>query len=140
MPEQEKIILDTHIWIWLLEQPGILSNTIIAKINQAGRNKLVFIAAISLWEVSLLADKKRIIFKEDILTWLNKALLHPGVVLCPLTADVASQAYKLPGQFHGDPADRMIVATAKTESALLLTRDEEILRYAKTGHIKAILA
>jgi PIN domain nuclease of toxin-antitoxin system len=140
MPEQQRIILDTHIWIWLLEQPDNLSNAIIAKINQAGREKQVLIAAISLWEISLLAEKKRIVFKEDILTWLNKALLHPGVVLCPLTADIAARVYKLPGNFHGDPADRMIVATARAEGALLVTRDEEILRYAKAGHIKALLA
>lgn len=140
MSEQQRIILDTHIWIWLLEQPDILSDTIIAKINQAGREKRVLIGAISLWEVSLLAEKKRIIFKEDTLTWLHKALLHPGVVLCPLTANIAAQAYKLPGRFHGDPADRMIVATSKIENALLITRDEEILRYAKDGHIKALLA
>jgi PIN domain nuclease of toxin-antitoxin system len=66
-------------------------------------------------------------------------LLHPGIILCPLTSTIAAQSYKLPGTFHGDPADRMIVATARVENAVLFTRDEEILRYSKAGHLKAIM-
>jgi PIN domain nuclease of toxin-antitoxin system len=138
MPEQQRIILDTHVWIWLLEQTGDLSNTTIAKINRSAKDKQVLIAAISLWEVSLLAAKKRIVFKEDVLLWLNKALRHPGVALYPLTPDIAFRSYKLPGDFHGDPADRMIVATALIQNATLLTRDEYILQYAKAGHLKAL--
>ena len=92
MAEQQRILLDTHIWIWLLEESGNLSNTTINKIDRAAKEKNILIAAISLWEVSLLAAKKRIAFKEDILSWLNKALLHPGVVLCPLTPAIAAQS------------------------------------------------
>lgn len=139
MPEQ-RIILDTHIWFWVLNKPDNLSETVITKINSAVREKQVLIAAISLWEISLLAYKKRIFFKEGVTTWLKKALSHPGIMLCPLTVDIAAQSYAIPGTFHGDPADRMIVATSKIEHATLFTRDENILRYAKNGHIKAIAA
>ena len=139
MPEQYPIVLDTHVWIWLLEQTGDLSEENIARINQTAKNKQIIIAAISLWEISLLAAKKRILFKDDVLTWLNKGLLHPGIMVSPITPEIAVQSYKLPGSFHGDPADRLIVATARVNNAVLLTRDNDILRYAKAGHLKALL-
>jgi PIN domain nuclease of toxin-antitoxin system len=140
MPEKQRLLLDTHVWIWLLEKTGNLSDTTINKINEAAKERQVLIAAISLWEVSLLEKKKRIIFKDNVLTWLNKALLHPGVMLCPLIPTVAAEAYALPGTFHGDPADRIIVATARLENAVLITRDAGILRYGKAGHVKVLLA
>jgi PIN domain nuclease of toxin-antitoxin system len=138
--KKELIILDTHVWIWLLEETGDLSKIITNKINNAAKDKQVLIAAISLWEVSLLAAKKRIIFKEDVYSWLNKALHHPGIMLCQLTSEIAAQSYKLPAVFHGDPADRMIVATARIHHATLLTRDKNILQYAKTGHLNTLPA
>ncbi len=135
MSEAERFILDTHVWIWLIEDSGELSKPIIASLNQVAKSKQILIAAISLWEVSMLAEKSRIAIKQNAVTWLTQALQHPGITLCPLTPDIAAQSCNLPGAFHGDPADRMIVATACIENATIVTRDENILRYAQSGHV-----
>jgi PIN domain nuclease of toxin-antitoxin system len=140
MPEESRFLLDTHVWVWLMEDAGGLSQKLVARLNQAAERKNVLIAAISLWEVCMLVEKKRLDFKADVLHWLNKALLHPGLNCCPLTPYVAAESCKLPGAFHADPADRLIVATARVENAILVTKDESILDYAKSGHVQVLEA
>jgi len=139
MTEYRRIILDTHIWIWLMEHTGDLSEATIRTINQMAKQKRVLIAAISLWEVCMLAQKKRLRIKGNVLNWLNNAVLHPGVVLCPLTPAVAFEACNLP-RFHADPADRLIVATARIERATLFTHDENILHFGKSGQVSVSAA
>jgi PIN domain nuclease of toxin-antitoxin system len=140
MSESLRIVLDTHVWIWLLEESGQLSRATIRKIDAAAKDKGVLISAISLWEICLLSHKKRIEIEEGISNWLEKGLAHPGVVLCPLTVEVVSRSYKLSGTFHGDPADRMIVATSLLRNATLITRDAAILAYGAQGHAKVLRA
>jgi PIN domain nuclease of toxin-antitoxin system len=130
-----RIVLDTHIWVWLSEQVN-LSGTTVATINQAAKDGQVLIPAMSMWEVSVLADKKRIAIQGDVLSWLNRALNYDGIELCPLTPTIAACSYSLPGIFHDDPADRIIVATAIVEDAVLLTRDDRILKYGRRGYVK----
>ncbi len=140
MPEVSKFILDTHVWIWLVEDTGTLSKTVVGKINQAAKHKNILIAAISLWEVAMLIEKQRVECGSSAATWLSSALSHPGVSLCPLTPMIAAESCSLPGNFHGDPSDRLIVSTARRENATLITRDENILRYSKGGHVRCLKA
>ena len=98
------------------------------------------IAAISLWEIALLASQGRIVLGKSIGLWLEEALADPGPVIDALTPQVAIESYALPEVFHRDPADRLIVATARVASATLMTRDRRILDYAARGHLAAVAA
>jgi PIN domain nuclease of toxin-antitoxin system len=98
------------------------------------------IAAISLWEIALLASRGRIILGKSIGSWLEEALADLAPAIDPLSPQIAIESHALPDSFHRDPADRMIVATARVTSAVLMTRDRLILDYAARGHLNAIAA
>ena len=88
----------------------------------------------------MLAAKNRVILRTPLLEWVREALKTPGLSLVPLTPEIAVDSTQLPGQFHGDPADRIIVASARYTGATLLTRDRGILSYSKQLHVRAIAA
>lgn len=98
------------------------------------------VAAISLWEIALLASRGRIVLGKPARLWLDEALADPGPAIEPLSPQIAVESYELPDRFHGDPADRMIVATARATGAVLMTRDRRILDYAARGHLNALAA
>lgn len=134
------LLLDTHIWIWLMEGLPLLGNKYKKLINTAAQNNEVYIAAISTWEVSMLAMKKRIVLEKPVLTWLNQALALPGIQLKELTPDIAAESCDLPenDKFQGDPADRLIVATARIHGLAILTHDKKMLNYAKQDYVSII--
>ncbi|SRR5579883_504353 len=130
-----KLLLDTHVWIWLMNGNSELSKASIKTINQADE---LYIAAISLWELGMLESKKRIILDMPALEWINYSLDISDITIKPLTASIAIDSCHLPGSFHEDPADRMIVATTRVENLTLLTRDTRILNYAKQKHVSCL--
>jgi len=133
------LILDTHVWLWLINGDSRLENSgILPEINKAARTKSVKIPAISVWEVSMLASKNRIILEGDTMEWINKALSAPGISLCPLTPEIAYESAHLPGDFHGDPADRRIVASARKLDGTLVTFDQKILEYSNNGYVQVL--
>ena len=116
----DSIILDTHIWIWLINgDKKIKDSGFLPIINKAVKSSDIKVSAISTWEVSMLALKNRIILTENTLDWINKALSAPGLNLYPLTPEIAYESSILPGNFHGDPADRIITATARILNSTL---------------------
>lgn len=134
------IVLDTHVWIWLLIGEPELSETARRAIEDAATTGGVLVAAISIWEVAMLEAKRRLTFAKPCLQWVQQALAAPGVRLAPLTPEVAVESSRLPGSFHDDPADRMIVATARVLGATLVTRDTRLLAYGAEGHVVVIPA
>ena len=137
MYELQPLLLDTHVWLWLVAGSPELSTDIRHSINRAaaaGRLRI----AISLWEIALLASRGRIVLGKSISLWLMEALAEPGPAIEPLSPQIAIESYALPDVFHPDPADRMIVATARVTGAALLTRDRRILDYAARGHLTAV--
>ncbi|MEM9273740.1 MAG: type II toxin-antitoxin system VapC family toxin [Cyanobacteria bacterium P01_F01_bin.143] len=129
------ILLDTHTWIWLFSGSKELATETIAYINLLGSKGKVFVSAISVWELSMLVAKNRITLAKPINQWVEESLDQPGVNLSVLTPEIAIESSFLPGNFHGDPADRMIVATARLNDLTLLTRDRKILSYGKNGYV-----
>src|SRR5438105_1149486 len=91
------------------------------------------IAAISFWEIALLARRGRIVLGKPVGPWLEEALADPGPAIDPLSPEIAIEAYALREAFHRDPADRLIVATARVANATLMTRDQRILDYARAA-------
>ncbi|MCP4155166.1 MAG: type II toxin-antitoxin system VapC family toxin [bacterium] len=133
------LILDTHIWLWLVNgDDKIKKNGFLSEIDRASKENAIKIPAICAWEVSMLAAKKRITLLGNTLDWINKALSKPGISLCPLTPLISYESANLPGGFHGDPADRMIVASTRVLNGTLLTLDRKILDYSKEGFVKTL--
>jgi PIN domain nuclease of toxin-antitoxin system len=133
-------LLDTHIWLWLVAGSPDLSTEARSTIGAAAAAGALHIAAISLWEIALLASYGRIVLGKPIGLWLDEALADPGPTIDPLTPQIAIESYALPEVFHRDPADRLIVPTARVADATLMTRDHRILDYAARGHLAAIAA
>lgn len=141
MPSPDDLlILDTHVWIWLMEGSDRLAVPARRRIEQAVPDEALRVCAISVWEAAMLEAKGRILFAEDCGAWIGHALAAPGVSLFPLTPEIAVASTRLPGTLHGDPADRLIVATARCCGATLITADSAILAYGKAGHVRALSA
>jgi PIN domain nuclease of toxin-antitoxin system len=117
-------LLDTHTWIWLFGGSKELSPTTIDEINNWGKQGRVFISAISVWELSMLVAKQRVILSTPINQWVEKSLEQPGVNLANLSPQIAI-----------DPADRIICATSRINNLILFTRDKKILSYGEKNQL-----
>ena len=117
------IVLDTHAWIWWVSEPARLGRIARREIDRAGA---IGVPAICCLELATLVSRGRISLDRPPLRWMHEALALPRVDLLALTPAVAIKAAELPVSFPGDPADRLIAATAILESALLITRDERL--------------
>lgn len=127
--EQHKLLLDTHVWIWLMNGDLTLSHTFLKTVARRQKLDDILISAISIWEIGMLVEKKRIRLEMDCLDWIEKLLALPGVRLVPISPRIAIQSTRLPGIVHGDPTDRILIATAVEENAVLATHDQKILEY-----------
>ncbi|MEW6126493.1 MAG: type II toxin-antitoxin system VapC family toxin [Acidobacteriota bacterium] len=128
------IILDTHIWIWWVHNDKKLTNNQ-RKWIKDNESYGLGISAISCWEVAKLVELKRLTLPEPMADWFDKALNYPGILLINLTPQIALESTQLPPIFHNDPADQIIVATARVYDCALLTADAKILAYA---HVKTL--
>lgn len=131
------LLLDTHIFLWLMRGDLSLTEETKAQITEAAKTNILAISAISVWEIAMLATRQRITLHQPVRDWIHNALKAPGLILLELTTDILCESTLLPGELHKDPADRMIIATARIHNALLLTRDENILHYANQGYLLA---
>jgi PIN domain nuclease of toxin-antitoxin system len=135
---QPVILLDTHVLIWSLQDaPGLGSEARILLDEQLLADGLM-ISAISVWEIALLAKKSRIVLGMDVAMWIEEALALPGLVLAAIEPPIAIDGVMLPGDFHNDPADRIIIASARHHRLPLLTVDQAILDYGAAGHVSVI--
>ncbi len=123
------IVLDTHIWLWWLHDPGKLSADADRLIQQEQVSGTLVISAISVWEVAVKVQSGKLAIPMDINRWYELARSYPSTVIEPLSPVDAIASTQLPGDFHKDPADRIIVALARRLSVPLLTCDRKILDY-----------
>jgi PIN domain nuclease of toxin-antitoxin system len=123
-----KLLLDTHIWIWWFDSRGNLSEHERSAIDAAAESGRVALSAISLWEAQMLHSLGRVELDRPFDTWLFEAAAPDVVQIIPLDVPVVLALHELPGSFHGDPADRIIVATARAYDLPLMTRDRAIRR------------
>jgi PIN domain nuclease of toxin-antitoxin system len=133
---QRTLLLDTHVWIWLMNgAEGELSSSTVAMIEEAGGRSEVVVSAISVWEVAMLEAKRRITLSRSVQEWVGDALTASGLRLVDLSPAIALESARLPGDPHGDPADRIIMATGRVLGATLVTCDERMLAYGAGGHV-----
>lgn len=121
-----KVILDTHIWVWWLLPGSPLPERERMALDRIASDNGILLPAICLWEVQMLHRKKRIELPVPFPTWLRRATAADMLNVLPLNADTVIAADDLPAGFHGDPADRMIVATARVHDLSLATHDDAI--------------
>lgn len=129
--KHHKLVLDTHVWLWLMLGSSNLSRPFRQSIELSQKHHGILISAISIWEIGMLAERKRIQLEMDALDWTLQALDFPGIRLVQMTPKIAIQSTRLPGIVHGDPADRILIATAHEENAVLVTCDEKLLKYGE---------
>lgn len=130
------IVLDTHIWIWWVHgDPRLTPEQ--THVLQEHESSGLGVSPISCWEVAKLVEYKRLGLPCAVGEWLDQALSYPGVQLLELSTRVVVESTQLPGEFHRDPADQIIVATARVLDCPLTTADEKILRYP---HVKLLPA
>jgi PIN domain nuclease of toxin-antitoxin system len=122
------IILDTHIWIWWVHGDRQLKKHQ-AEVIAAHEEDDIGVSAISCWEVAKLVEYGRLTLPCSLESWFDQALSYPGIRLLPLTPEIAIESTRLPGVFHRDPADQMIVATARILDCPLITSDRKIVDY-----------
>ncbi|GDX82296.1 PIN domain-containing protein [Deltaproteobacteria bacterium] len=132
------LLLDTHIWIWLVNGgPERLPPSALNAVRLASGSRLA-VSAISVWELAMLEARGRVQLQMDCTEWVAEATRRTGLRVVPLSTEIAVGSTRLPGDLHGDPADRIIAATARHEGATLITRDRALLAYADQGFIRAM--
>lgn len=135
-----RLLLDTHTLLWMVENHPRLGAETAKALNRAAREDRIVISAITPWEIALLTSKKRIDLHRDTLEWIRAALALPGVRIAPLEPEISVASTCLPFEMNPDPADRILVATARQLGATLVTADKTLLDLAKKGHYKVINA
>jgi PIN domain nuclease of toxin-antitoxin system len=129
------IVLDTHAWVWFVSNPELLSRKATAAVADAVSEKRVFISSISAWEVALLVARGRLLLTMEVGEWVARTESLPFFQFVPVNNAIAVKSVVLPGPLHADPADRVIIATALTLGAPIITKDRKLRSYP---HIKTI--
>ena len=130
------LVLDTHILVWWLNGDKALSKKAANAIKDELKNGEIVISSITSWEIAMLVARGRIVLSMDVEQWLNTVALIERVRFYPVDNEIAVKTTELPGEFHKDPADRMIVATARKRGATLIKKKKKILAYP---HVKTIV-
>lgn len=135
------LLLDTHVWLWYAEGcEGLLSKTTLSAIEQARQAHQLHVSAISVWEIGMLCAKEKISLSAPTREWMHRATQMPGLRMLALDAETAFESTQLPGNPHGDPADRFLIAAARVHTLRLVTADLKIRDYGKAGHALVLAA
>ena len=130
-----RYLLDTHIWIWSQENPEQLGQKSRRELGDIAQER--FVSAISTLEIARLIHLGLVRLRHRFTEWKQFSLAELNAATLDLTKEIAWEAYNLPGRFHNDPADRVLVATARIANLTLITADDLILRYP---HVKTLSA
>ncbi|CAG2150943.1 type II toxin-antitoxin system VapC family toxin [Cupriavidus numazuensis] len=129
------IVLDTHTLVWWASGSDELSATAKSTIHRECNEGQIVVSAISAWEIAMLVEREKLVLSMDVESWLDTVAQIEAVTFYPVDVDVSIKSVQLPGEFHKDPADRMIVATARKLAVPLITRDEKMRAYK---HVRTI--
>lgn len=122
-----KALLDTHVLLWWFDRVPRLSDPQLRVVHAADEENPLLVADITLWEIATLSNLGRIRLELPLREWLEEATAPPLVQRLPITPAVAAEVAAVPESFHRDPADRILVATARIFGATLLTQDRRII-------------
>jgi PIN domain nuclease of toxin-antitoxin system len=128
-------LLDTHAWVWWVTEDRRLSVAARRAIERRSAEGALALSLMSVWEVAKKVEKAQLVLDRPVETWVDEALNRPGLQLLELTRPILLGSCRLPGPFHGDPADQIVVATARDRDAVIVTKDERIRRYP---HVRSL--
>jgi PIN domain nuclease of toxin-antitoxin system len=131
------LLLDTHVLLWLAEGSEDLPPRSRELLESRAANEGLGVSAISFWETAMLERRGRIALSRPMLDW-REAVLRAGIAEVNVAGEIAIEAVHLPGRLHADPADRIIVATARVQGCQLATRDQRLIEYGATGHASVV--
>lgn len=129
------IVLDTHTLVWWVSGDPLLSKRARTAIEREQPDGDIIVSSISAWEIAMLVERGKLVLSMDVASWLSTVAQIDAVHFLPVDVEVATKSVDLPGDFHKDPADRMIVATARKLAVPLVTKDDKIRAYA---HVKTV--
>jgi PIN domain nuclease of toxin-antitoxin system len=122
-------LLDTHAWVWWVTEDRRLSRTALRAIDKAQASDALWLSMISVWEVAKKTEKRQLVLDRPLDDWFDLATTRGGLHLAELTRPILTESCRLPAPFHGDPADQIIVATARDRDAVVVTKDKLIRDY-----------
>ena len=136
--EAPRLLLDTCAMIWVAEGAPLReeARTLLERAETGGGE--IRVSPISAWEIGLLMARGRIVSTRSPQAWFAEFIAHPAVALAPMPPEVLIASSWLPGVPPPDPADRIIIATARQYGLSIMTRDARILDYAAAGHVGAV--
>ena len=129
------ILLDTGTWIWWVADADRLSRRARSAIEKGERTQAIAVSVISVWEIAVKVALGKLEIDRDVRAWVAAASAYPGLTVHPLDARDAIESTLLPGRFHPDPADRILIAFARRHDIPLITSDVAIRRYR---HVKSV--
>lgn len=129
------IVLDTHALVWWVSGDATLSRKARKTIEKEMEDGEILISAISAWEIAMLVEREKLVLSMEVERWMNTVSEIDAVRIVPMDVEILVKSVNLPREFHKDPADRMIVATARKFSVPLVTKDDKIRAYP---HVKTI--
>lgn len=138
MARKSELLLDTCALIWLSQQSAMSPEAVSAIDDASDRGIPLRLSLITAWELGLLAKSGRAPMTRPPHDLFDAFLRLPGMMLEQLTPAILIDSSLLPGDVHGDPADRIIIATARTLDLTVVTRDRHILDYAAKGYVRAL--
>ena len=130
-----RTLLDTHAWLWWVTEDRRLSQRAKATIQKSQREDTLWLSLISMWELARKVEKDQLVLDRPLDQWLDLATMLPGLHLAELTRPILVESCQLPQPLPGDPADQIIVATARHHEAVLVTKDRKIRDYS---HVRSI--
>lgn len=140
MRRDAALLLDTHVWVYYAGDAEELPASVVRAIEKARNSGSLYVSVISVWEIALLVRKKRLALPMSPARWTEEALKLTGLKLLAFTPEIAIESVELPESMHKDPADRILVASARVERMTLVTRDREILEFAKAANLSVMEA
>jgi len=138
-PENGGVVLDTHVFVWLMTGDSALANSsALSPVVKAASESKLLLSGISLWELAKLEQLGRIKVSIPFSDWLDQAIQTPGLCVTGITPHIGVDASRLPEPFAGDPVDRILAATARVRRATLVTADPLLIQYGTTGNLTVL--
>lgn len=135
-----RLLLDTHIWLRYLGISGDLRPAALPLLHAAELSGNLCVSVYSIWETAMLVRDGRLILQTSMQEWTQQILSKPGYSLLPFTPEIAIESVNLPEPVHKDPADRILIATARVEGLTFVTRDKQVLEFATRNHLPHLIA
>ncbi|HEY0767527.1 MAG TPA: type II toxin-antitoxin system VapC family toxin [Steroidobacteraceae bacterium] len=140
MSRPERLLLDTHVWLWFaLGTAKKIAPAALKTLEDTAKSRGLMVSIVSIWELALLVARERIVLPLPLNDWVALALSRPEIKLVGLSQpNTVIDSVNLPGEIHADPADRFLIATARNRRATLATHDDRIIAYGQSGHVRVL--